>query len=146
MIWNCMLTSACCSLLRGNELLLLEPIAHLPLDAAVDQPVHVPLLAAGGGVHHATLVRQLGLVEAEGQGHLHRAARRLVVAVAAAEAELKLRPVGGLGPEEDRHPGVRELLQRGALALLVVLALLLQELLLTAHGGAARRGLELAAA
>merc|ERR1719414_685455 len=146
MIWNCMLTSACCSLLRGNELLLLEPIAHLPLDAAVDQPVHVPLLPAGGGVHHAALVRELRLVEAQGQGHLDGAARRLVVAVAPAQAELLLVSVGGLGPEEDRDPGVGELLQRRPLALLVVLALLLQELLLAAHGGAARRGLELAAA
>mmetsp|Transcript_10770 Transcript_10770/g.33468 ORF Transcript_10770/g.33468 Transcript_10770/m.33468 type:complete len:472 (+) Transcript_10770:214-1629(+) len=73
------------------------------------------------------------LVEAQGHRHLHGATRRLVVAVTAHNAALGSVPAGRLCDEMERGPRVRELFEGRALALLVVLALLLQRLLLATN-------------
>merc|ERR1719330_1549841 len=94
----------CGSLLRGAQGLLGEPLAHLPLDATVDEAVHVKLLPARTRVHHASLVWHLLLVEAHCQCHLDRATCCLVVAVGADETALLRVSTSRLRVHEDCDP------------------------------------------
>mmetsp|Transcript_66001 Transcript_66001/g.148934 ORF Transcript_66001/g.148934 Transcript_66001/m.148934 type:complete len:201 (-) Transcript_66001:1161-1763(-) len=123
------------SLCAGAEFILLEPATHPPLGAAVDEALHVPLLAAWSRVHDAALVRKLRLVETKRHCHLNSTTRGLVVAVFATDAALHRFPARCLSVHEERDPRIGQLLKRGSLTLLVVLALLLQHFLLTADGG-----------
>merc|ERR1719464_2496944 len=122
-------------LLRGVEVGLLVPVVHLPLDAAVDQSVGIPLLAARGGIHDSALMREFCLVETQGHRHLHCTAGGLIVAICTNEAALLNLPSHRLSIHEYCNPCIRELLEWRPLALLVVLTLLLQQFLFTAHGG-----------
>mmetsp|Transcript_74372 Transcript_74372/g.240550 ORF Transcript_74372/g.240550 Transcript_74372/m.240550 type:complete len:289 (+) Transcript_74372:208-1074(+) len=114
----------------------LHPLAHFELHATRDQPVHQERAARNAWREHATLVGELGPVEAQGQGRLDRHTRGLVVAVRADKAALHLVAVGGLGMQEEAAPRVGELLHARALALLELTAFRLQHRLLLINGHA----------